>query len=328
MGARLVAVAGGEGLIFRVAMRTSPETLPSGVPGATALPGVQPRPREGEVVARARDALARGPLAPVDLLERVLSMRGTPPPIAERLAESLLRDHPSFRRGEDGRWREGVEGPVVVTDPPRLQELRYAVVDVETTGGGSRSHDRVTEIAVVPLEGGAVGEAWSSLVNPGRAIPAQVTRLTGISDAMVRGAPVFPEVVPQVVGALQGRVFVAHHAAFDWGFVNSELLRAEDRVLVGDRLCTVRLARVLLPGLRRRSLDALGAYFGVTITGRHRALGDALATAEILGRLLEIAEEQGHHTWPQLSARLDRRTSRARRPRSAFPRPVDCEPAA
>lgn len=323
-----MAVAGGGRLIFRATMRTIPEAPVHGVARGDEPPGVEARQREGVAVARAREALAQGPLGSVALLERVLSLRETPPPLAERLAESLLGEYRGFHRGEDGRWRFAIDEPVAVADAPPVSQLRYAVVDVETTGGGARRSDRITEIAVVPVDAGVVGTPWSALVNPGRPIPPPISRLTGITDAMVAGAPTFREVVPELVDAMRGRVFVAHNASFDWGFVNAELMRSEDRVLVGDRLCTVRLARVLLPALRRRSLDALSAYFGVAIAQRHRALGDAVATAEILGRLLEIGMEQGHHTWPQLSARLDRRTSRARRARSAIPRPVDCETSA
>ena len=118
----------------------------------------------------------------------------------------------------------------------------------------------------------------------------------------------------QVLAALAGRVFVAHNARFDWGFVTAELRRARDLTLDGPRLCTVRLARRLLPQLESRSLDSLTYFFGLTNPARHRAAGDALATAELLGRLLDLAREQGARTLADLDAltrgRTARRTSR------------------
>jgi DNA polymerase-3 subunit epsilon len=117
-------------------------------------------------------------------------------------------------------------------------------------------------------------------------------------------------------------VFVPHNAPFDWGFLSSEMRRARDLDLEGARLCTVRLARRLLPGLRSRGLDSVAAFLGVEIEGRHRARGDALATAEILKRLLARAEEQGAETLTDL-LHLGRRGRRGRRKKSALPTPVE-----
>ena len=295
------------------------------------------RTADTQLITRAREALARGPLESAALLGHVLSLPGAPPRVAERIAESLFSRHAEFARTSSGEWalilpqglapgeRATTAGGVGPENAPvpGLSSLRYAVVDVETTGVSVRTGHRITEIAVVPVEGGKVGEPYRTLVNPERSIPAQVVALTRITAEMVRTAPRFDQVCGLVADALRGRVFVAHNAAFDWRFVQTEVERAEGLRFEGDRVCTVRLARVLLPQLRRRSLDALAHYFDVEITERHRALGDALATARILCRLLQVAEEQGFDTWPALSARLDRRTARARRRRSALPRAVD-----
>lgn len=269
-------------------------------------------------------------MASSELLGCVLALPGAPIRVAERIADSLFSRHEEFRRGESGEWTLVVPAARVEEDvqAPRLLDLSYAVTDVETTGGGSKRGDRITEIAVVAVEKGRVGEAWVSLVNPERPIPSQIVALTGITSEMVRRAPRFPDVSSDLMEQLRGRLFVAHNATFDWGFLSAELLRSDDRRLSGDRLCTVRLARVLLPHLRRRSLDSLCNYFGVTIRERHRAAGDAVGTAEVLCRLLEIAADQGLETWPHLSARLDRRTGRARRQRRALPAPVDYDSTA
>jgi len=150
-----------------------------------------------------------------------------------------------------------------------------------------------------------VGE-YHTLVNPGRRIPPAVTAITGITDSMVAGAPWFEDVAEEVAGRLEGRVFVAHNVAFDWGFVAGELIRT-----VGDapdpvRLCTVRLVRRLVPELRHRNLDVVTRHFGVRIDGRHRALGDALATAQVLLHLLDDARGRGLEDLAALQMYLQR----------------------
>src|SRR5690606_27996663 len=133
---------------------------------------------------------------------------------------------------------------------------------------------------------------WETLVNPQRSIPPWITRLTNISWDMVADMPVFADLSDEVLRTLSGHVFVAHNAAFDWGFVSAEVARATGSQLTGSRLCTVRLARRLLPHLPRRSLDFVARYYGIEIEARHRAAGDALATAHVLQRLLADAADR------------------------------------
>lgn len=295
-----------------------------GTLGAATTPTTTPRGlrSDTEVIARARRALAGGPLDDAALLGQVLSLPGAPPLVAARIAESLFGRHEWFVRLAGGRWelREEAPAPEQAT---MLTDVTFAVVDVETTGGGTTRGHRITEFASVRVRAGEVGEPWTTLVNPLRPIPTQVMVLTGITPRMVAAAPTFSDVAPQVVSQLKGSVFAAHNATFDWGFVTREVAAATGGTMDGDRLCTLRLARVLLPQLKRRSLDALSYYFGVDNPARHRAWGDALATARILSRLLGIAADLGLDSWSALSARLDRRTARARKKRRAMPRPVD-----
>ena len=293
-----------------------------------SLPGLRARASDTLLITRAREALAAGPLEAADLLGRVLALPGAPPRVAERIAESLFSRHTDFARTPNGAWEVRTPVGATAAAPAPVSRLRFAVVDVETTGTSVRAGDRITEIAVVPVDEGIVGEPFISLVNPGRMIPPAITALTRITGAMVRAAPPFAAVAGPVVEQLRGRVFVAHNATFDWGFVRAEVERAEGLRLEGDRLCTVRLARALLPQLRRRSLDSLAHHFDVEITERHRAGGDATATARILCRLLALARERGLDSWATLSARLDRRTGRARRKRSALPRAVEVDTTA
>ena len=105
-----------------------------------------------------------------------------------------------------------------------------------------------------------------------------------------------------MVAALAGRVFVAHNARFDWGFVSAEVRRARDLALDGPRLCTVRLARRLVKGVRSCGLDNLTQHFGFDNPARHRAAGDALVTADLLERLLRLAREEGARTLQDLTA--------------------------
>lgn len=203
-----------------------------------------------------------------------------------------------------------------------LHTLPFVVVDVETTGGSPWSGDRVTEVAAVHVDGGSISLAFSSLVHPERPIPWQITRLTGIDDTMVRGAPAFRDLAGELAAHLVGRVFVAHNARFDLGFLDAEFRRVAPTPLVdllAGQLCTVRLARRLLPHLPRRNLDAVSMHYGVSIDDRHRAAGDALATARVLQGLLRDASRRGIHTWDELEALLAARTARARH-RTALPR--------
>ena len=205
-------------------------------------------------------------------------------------------------------------------------EVSFLVVDVETTGGSAGAGDRITEVAAVLVRGGEVREAFQSLINPGRPIPPFITQLTGISNAMVRNAPTFGDIAGALAYEMAGRVFVAHNARFDWNFLSAEydrVVSAPLRSLTTDQLCTVRLARRFLSHLPRRNLDAVAHHYGVTIDGRHRAMGDARATAHVLVGLLKDAERRGLYTWEALDALMARRTSRARVKRSAMPRSTD-----
>jgi DNA polymerase-3 subunit epsilon len=178
------------------------------------------------------------------------------------------------------------------------------VVDTETTGGRAWSGDRITEIAAVVVRDGEIVELFETLVNPQRPIPYFITQLTNITWDMVKDAPTFDRVAPEVLRVLEGNVFVAHNAMFDWRFVTSEVSRSTGRKLEGRRLCTVKIARKVLPQLPRRSLDHVARYYGVEIQGRHRAAGDALATAKCLLRMLSDLGDRGCATWGDLETLL------------------------
>ena len=162
----------------------------------------------------------------------------------------------------------------------------FVMLDLETTGG-SATHDRITEIAMVRVENGAVTARWSSLVNPGQPIPPFIESLTGISDAMVLDAPRFKEVLPQVKTLLQGAVLVAHNVRFDHGFLAHEMERA-GALLNVQTLCTVRLSRKLYPQHKSHGLDAISQRHGLHNAARHRAMGDV----DVVLEWLAIAERE------------------------------------
>ncbi|WP_018412212.1 exonuclease domain-containing protein [Methyloversatilis thermotolerans] len=160
-----------------------------------------------------------------------------------------------------------------------LFERPLAIVDLETTGGDPRA-DRVTEVGVILVDGER-RQSWSSLVNPGVSIPLSIQRFTGITDDMVAAAPRFADIAPELAERLHGRLFVAHNARFDQGFLRNEFARVgldfSPRVL-----CTVKLSRTLYPQFPRHGLDALIERFGLACAARHRALDDARLVLDFL----------------------------------------------
>ena|SRR5690349_1467937 len=186
--------------------------------------------------------------------------------------------------------------------PRPLDRCRFAVVDVETTGSAppGRGRGRVLEVAVAVLEGGTVHLAYDALLDPEMPVPVAVVRLTGITDQMVAGRPRFAAVASVLGRVLGDGIFVAHNARFDWGFLAGECAAAGVPAPQGAPLCTIRLTRRLVPELRHRRLEQVAAFFGVENPARHRAFGDALATAYILRALLGRAAERGVETLEQL----------------------------
>ena len=163
---------------------------------------------------------------------------------------------------------------------------RLAFVDVETTGG-SPAREHVTEVGIVRVDfdGDDVRvDEWSTLVNPGVPIPAEIQWLTGITNEMVRAAPPFAEIAQLVFDRLEGAIFVAHNARFDYGFLRAEFHRA-GLSFNAKTLCTVRLSRYLYPDRAPHTLDAIIARFNLDGEPRHRALGDARVLWRLLQRL-------------------------------------------
>jgi len=317
--------------------------------------GVYSEPQDTLLTSRALDYLAAGPADVVDLIGHICSLPGAPRKVAEHMAHALFAGRREFVRGQDGRWmvetgsgrraagdgkretgsgeRESGKNASLSSRVPRpatrfsndpLSSLSYVVVDTETTGGSHWLTDRITEIAAVVVRNGEIVEVFETLVNPRRSIPYFVSKLTNITWDMVKDAPTFDRIAPDVLRVLEGNVFVGHNAMFDWRFVSAEVSRSTGRQLRGRRLCTVKMARQVLPQLPRRSLDYVSRYYGVENHARHRAGGDAVATAKCLIRMLRDLQDRGCGTWGDLETLLRvpaGRRKKKRRP-SGLPTPV------
>jgi DNA polymerase-3 subunit epsilon len=161
----------------------------------------------------------------------------------------------------------------------------YAIVDIETTGGHASSNG-ITEVAICLHDGKKVTQRYSTLVNPGIDIPVYIRALTGITNEMVQDAPPFEDVAADIYHLLHGKIFVAHNVNFDFSFIRHHL-SAAGYDLQSNKLCTVRLGRKILPGMPSYSLGKLCRHLGIDNESRHRAAGDAEATATLFSILLQ-----------------------------------------
>jgi DNA polymerase-3 subunit epsilon len=309
--------------------------------------GVYSEPEDTLLTSRALDYLSAGPADVVELIGHICSLPGAPRIVAEHMAHAMFSGRREFVQANDGRWMlADVDPEPYATDRvTRIQSalpigkrgritssaqsaellsgLSYVVVDTETTGGSAWSRDRITEIAAVVVRNGEIVELFETLVNPQRSIPYFVTKLTNITWDMVKDAPTFDRIARDVMRVLEGNVFVAHNAMFDWRFVSAELSRSTGRQLRGRRLCTVKIAAKALPQLSRRSLDHVSRYYGVENHARHRAGGDALATAKCLIRMMSDLSDRGCATWGDLETLLRVPPGRRKKRRaSGLPTPV------
>lgn len=195
--------------------------------------------------------------------------------------------------------------------PEGFASQDFVVVDVETTGGSPR-HDRVIEVAAVRVRAGRAVNRWHTLIDPGVPVPPFITGLTGITTGAVARAPTFAEVASRLQGFVGDAILVAHHATFDAGFLRQEFFRAEQGPFAPPILCTLRLSRRLFPGLASYSLDALVHAFGLQPRRYHRALPDALATAELFDHVVRTAAATGVGDPAGLRAVMDGNRRRGR----------------
>jgi len=215
------------------------------------------------------------------IVARLFNITSGPRATLRRVVERLIRD--------DERFIFGKNDTLTLTAAGRrfknLMNGLFVVVDLETTG--TRTYrDKITEISAIKIRGGAMGERFESLVNPGRYIPFDITRITGITNDMVQNSPTAEELMPQFVAFLGDAVFVAHNASFDYRFIAAALDETGCGQFTNSVLCTCKMSRKMFPECRRHDLDSISRYLGVVNKSRHRAGGDAAACAEVFIAML------------------------------------------
>lgn len=190
---------------------------------------------------------------------------------------------------------------------PRGQNLddTYVVFDIETTGL-SKEKEMITEIGAVKVADGKIIDRFSTFVNPQRPISAEITKLTGITDDMVKDAPTIENVLPEFLKFCEDTVLVAHNASFDTGFIRIAAERARLGELHHTIVDTLELARALLPELNKHKLDIVCEHLGITLNGHHRAVNDAEATAEVFIKFLDMLAEKKIFTLDEINVLASR----------------------
>ena len=226
----------------------------------------------------------REPVSAEDISTELLALPNLNGEARSHVDKLIARD-PRFLWDESGRLR------TADTESLPLEDATYVVFDVETTGTSSEKGG-ITELGAVKLTGGEIVEEFSTLVNPEMPITPFVVRLTGITNSMVADAPLVGEVMPNFEEFVEGAVLVGHNVQFDCSFVAA----ARGESLPNSVLDTLKLARTLVPGLRRYRLGSLAGHFGVRQVPNHRALSDAAATAEVFAKLQKLLKSAGVRT--------------------------------
>lgn len=223
----------------------------------------------------------------VDVVDSVMKISKPDPQLALMLVSDLIEADPRLYLNED------LVLLVPQEDNRLLNETNYIVFDFETTGAKTPPC-RVTEIGAVRVDKGEIGESFHSLVNPETPIPAFITSLTNIDDAMVKNSPKFAEIVGDFLDFVGDSVLVAHNAMFDMRFLNVEVGRVHINYRVANPyLCTVRLSRKLIPEIENHKLSTVANYYSINLENHHRASDDAMATAQIFIKLLDLLKEKG-----------------------------------
>jgi DNA polymerase III epsilon subunit family exonuclease len=250
---------------------------------------VSDSPLVQEAVDLLRVCGGRAPAA--DIADIVLKLPDLEAELAALMVSDLIRDDHRLRLAGDAIIElncEDVESRV-------LHETDFVVVDVETTGAKTPP-GRITEIGAYRVSRGRIVAEFQTLVNPETQIPPFIVQLTGITNHMVKDAPIFADVIGGWLDFAADAVLVAHNAQFDVRFLNHEIRRVfPGRRMINSHLCTVKLSRRIFPGLTNYRLHTIAEHFTIPILNRHRAPDDALATAEIFIHILARLRQHGVH---------------------------------
>lgn len=168
----------------------------------------------------------------------------------------------------------------------------YVVLDLETTGLSKHYH-KITEIGAVKVRDNKIIERFEQLVNPEVLIPSFITGLTGIDNEMVKDMPTIGEVLPSFIDFVGNDIIVGHNIGFDYGFINESIFRHMDTYLFNERLCTIKLAKRLIPDLTTRKLSALCNYFEIDNPNAHRAMADVISTNRVFMRFQAMLHNNG-----------------------------------
>ncbi|MDX6593026.1 MAG: polymerase subunit epsilon [Gaiellales bacterium] len=239
----------------------------------------------------------RAPVGLTEAARSLFALRGAPPSaLVRQLVDEVVRCDPRLVWRSHGELALAEWEEVATLHDLELEQTPFVVFDLETTGTRP-GVSRIVEIGAVRLRGFEEVGTFEQLVDPGVPVPQTITRITGIQARDVRGAPRISAALPEFLRFAHGAVLVAHNARFDVGFVDAELSRLESRRLAAPVIDTVALARRLMEGrLPRMNLGTLAERFDTEVRPCHRALPDAQATAEVLVRLLGMAQEHGVRT--------------------------------
>lgn len=252
-----------------------------------------------------------GRASAVSVVDFVMKIRRPDRELAISLAEELISADPRLQL--NGEYVELISDG---SEERELAETEFVVFDLETTGSKTPP-SRITEIGAYKVLGGEVIDKFHTLVNPEMHIPEFITRLTRISDEMVRDAPLFAEVVDDFLQFIGDAVLVAHNSGFDMRFLNYEI----GRVFAGHRLrnqclCTVQLSRRLITDIPNHKLKTVAEYYCLDLVDHHRAAADAYATAHIFIDLVSRLHDQGISNVAAACDYASRKNFYARRPRS------------
>jgi DNA polymerase III epsilon subunit family exonuclease len=229
-----------------------------------------------------------GQASAVSVVDFVMKIRRPDPYLARLLVTDLIERDPRLTLNADM-----VELADDGFDSRELADTGFVVFDLETTGAKSPPC-RITEIGAYRVLGGVVLEKFETLVNPETPIPWFITQLTGITDEMVSGAPLFRDVAHDFLSFIGDSILVAHNSGFDMRFLNCEIGRVYGGYKMANPcLCTVQLSRKLLPNIENHKLKTLAAHYAIDLVNHHRAAADAYATAHVFVNLLAKLAHRG-----------------------------------
>jgi DNA polymerase III epsilon subunit family exonuclease len=220
-----------------------------------------------------------------EITESIFHLANATPELAASLVSDLVQNDPRFIESDQYLTVRANE-----VETQSLREIEFVVIDVEAIAGKSRP-TRIIEIGACRIVGGRIVDEFESLANPELSLPPFISALTGINEEMLASAPQFSEIAEQWLSFAGDAVLAAHNSIFDVTLLNQEIARVFPGYRMrNSEICTVQLAKRVLPNLEKHHLDALAEHFGFQVRERHRAAGDARATARILLHLLDELE--------------------------------------